>query len=616
MRTRRWSSWVSTRGPHGGRRSGCAGSCASSNNTGGSSSGYSGWLGIAGAPEPSTIPNEPPERRPGGATELELLRRCATALSDVLRGRADGLELLFSGTPSAADLYRESPRYRALNRLAADAAGALAAELPEGRRLKVLEVGAGTGATTAALLPALPRERTDYVYTDISPGFFGDAEARFGGPEAGMEYRVLDIERDPAEQGFAPHRHDLVVAANVLHATRDLGESLRYCRRLLAPSGVLVLVEAVEAQAWLDLTFGLVEGWWRFADRYRADHALLSAPDWRRALADSGYQEVATLGEGADTGLGAAVLLARGPAEVRPDPGVWVLWPAGGEQGLGAQLARELETRRQTVVRPDAGAGDGPAHREWWRDVFANLPGDGPPLRGVVHLGALAGRPDPAPEALAEDVGGALSSALALTQGLRDAGAAPASGLWFVTRGGQVLDGERDGALFGSALWGFGRTAARELADLPVRMLDLEPGPDAPVERLVDELLFPDGESEVLYRGGVRRTPRLVRLPGGPGGAPEDGAWRFAPDPGGAFDSLPVERLAREAPGPGEVRVAVEAAGLNFHDVLVAMGVVDPDAALGGELCGRVLEAGPGVRGIGWGTGCWGSRPGPSGRRR
>ncbi len=531
---------------------------------------------------------EPPARQATEAIELALLRRCGPALSEVLRGRADGLDLLLSGTPNAADLYRESPRYRALNRLAAEAAGALAATLPEGRRLRVLEVGAGTGATTAAVLPALPEGRTDYVFTDVSAGFFEGAEERFGGAEAGLEYRVLDIERDPQEQGFAAHRHDLVVAANVLHATRDLGESLAHCRRLLAPSGVLVLVEAVEAQPWLDLTFGLVEGWWRFSDRYRADHALIAPPEWRRALSESGYDEVGVLGEGAGARLGAAVILARGPAKVRPEPGAWVVWPGGGERGLGARLAGALEGCGQTVVLPE---GSGSADdREWWRKVFAELPAEAP-LRGVVHLAALSGRGE-----LTDDVRDALSSALALMQGLRDARAAPEAGVWFGTRGGQVLGGERDGQLSGSALWGFARTAARELADLPVRLIDLEPGVEPPPGRLVEELLFPDRETEVVYRGGVRRTPRLVRL--APGTAPEGGIWRFAPDPGGDFDRLPVERTADGTPGAGEVRVAVEAAGLNFHDVLVAMGVVDPDAALGGEFCGRVLEAGPGMRGI------------------
>ena len=522
------------------------------------------------------------ERYPEGAVELGLLRRCGAALAEVLRGRAEGLELLFSGEPSAADLYREAPGYRALNALAGEAVGLVASALPEGRRLRVLEVGAGAGGTTAALLPALPAGRTDYVFTDISAGFFGEAERRFGGREAGIEYRTLDIERDPQEQGFAAHRHDLVVAANVLHATRDLGSSLRHCRRLLAPSGVLVLVEGVEARAWLDLTFGMLPGWWRFADAYREEHPLVPPAVWRRALSESGFGGAAVLGPAA----GGAVMLARGPSEVEASAGLFVLAEGAA---FGDELGEELRRRGRTVLRGPAG-GD----REAWRSFLASVPED-IPLRGVVHLGALSSRGEPK-----EDIQGTLSGALGLTQGLRDAGAAPTSGLWFVTRGGQVLDGERDGALFGSALWGFGRTAARELADLPVRMLDLDPGTEAPAGRLAEELLFPDGESEVLYRGGERRTPRLVRLPAGTG-APDDGAWRFAPDPGGAFDSLPVERLARETPGAGEVRVAVEAAGLNFHDVLVAMGVVDPDAALGGELCGRVLEAGPGVRGIGVG---------------
>ena len=516
------------------------------------------------------------ERYPEGAVELGLLRRCGEALPDVLRGRAEGLELLFSGAPNAADLYRESPGYRALNALAGEAVASVVSGLPEGRRLRVLEVGAGTGGTTAALLAALPQGRTDTVFTDVSAGFFGEAEERFGGSDARMSYRVLDIERDPEEQGFAAHRHDLVVAANVLHATRDLEESLAHCRRLLAPSGILVLVEGVEPQAWLDLTFGMLPGWWRFEDGYREDHPLVGPDAWRRALSASGFGEAAVFGTAAG-----AVLLARGPAEVEPASGLFVL--ADGD-AFGDELAEQLRRRRQTVVRGPAG-GD----RETWRSFLASLPEE-PPLRCVAHLGALSGGSD-----VMDDVRGALSSALALTQGLHDAGRVPEAGAWFVTRGGQVLGGERDGQLSGSALWGFGRTAARELADLPVRMLDLEPGVEAPVGRLVEELLFPDRETEILCRGEARRVPRLIRLP--PVTARPDGNWRFAPDPGGDFDGLPVERVTG-TPVEGEVRVAVEAAGLNFHDVLVAMGVVDPDAALGGEFCGRVLEAGPGVRGV------------------
>ncbi len=431
---------------------------------------------------------------PEASATVGLLRRCGPALPEVLRGRADGVDLLFSGSPSAADFYREAPGYGLLNRLAGEAAGELGAALPEGRRLRVLEVGAGTGATTAAVLAALPEGRTDYVFTDISPGFFGEAEERFGGSDGHMSYRVLDIERSPREQGFDAHRHDLVVAANVLHATRDLGESLDHCRELLAPSGVLVLLEGTETFGFLDLTFGLLPGWWRFEDRYRTEGALVPPPVWRQALADAGYQAPEVLGDGG----GAAVFLAQGPPEAEAAPGLFVL---GDGDAFGDELAEELRKRRQTVVHGPAG-GD----RETWRSFLASLPAE-PPLAGIAHLGALSGG-----GALMDDVRATLSGALALTQGIQDAGVPPAAGVWFVTRGGQVLDGERDGQFFGSALWGFGRTAGRELADLPVRMLDLDPGNEAPVGRLAEELLFPDRETEVLHRGGSRRVPRLVRL--------------------------------------------------------------------------------------------------------
>ena len=167
------------------------------------------------------------------------------------------MPLLFSSEePSAADLYRKAPAARAANRMLGDAVAALLREVPDERPLRILEVGAGTGSATAAVLPELPVGRYHYVYTDISAGFFAEAESLFGGPEASIEYRVLDIEQDPVAQGFDPHSYDLIIASNVLHATRYLDETLRHCRDLLAPSGQLVALENLRVQGWLDLTFG------------------------------------------------------------------------------------------------------------------------------------------------------------------------------------------------------------------------------------------------------------------------------------------------------------------------------------------------------------------------
>ena len=126
------------------------------------------------------------------------------------------------------------------------------------------------------MLPELPDGQFDYVYTDISAGFFAEAEARFGDGGGSIEYRPLDIEKDPIDQGFDSHGYDLLIASNVLHATRYLEETLGHCRDLLAPSGQLIALENLSGLGWMDLTFGQLDGWWRFADDYRPHHALAS----------------------------------------------------------------------------------------------------------------------------------------------------------------------------------------------------------------------------------------------------------------------------------------------------------------------------------------------------
>ena len=461
-----------------------------------------GWEVTAGSGEALPESLEVPEEAGGSSVEEGLLRRCGESLSEVLRGRRDPLELLFGEEPGAADLYWKSPGMRAVNRLVAEAVGALVSGLPEGRRLSVLEVGAGTGATTGSVLPALPAGRTDYEYTDISAGFFGEAERRFGDSGVSLRYRALDIERDPGEQGFGEHGADVVLAANVLHATRDLSETLGHCRKLLAPSGLLVLVEGTEASGFADLTFGLLPGWWRFQDAYRPEYALAEPEVWERALGDAGFVEVSFLGDG----LGQAVIVARGSAEVERDAGLFVL-SAGG--ALGDAVSEELTRRGQRVEIGPSGGG-----REDWRRFFGSL-SDEVPLRGVVDLsGVRADGAGLTTEGLARELEEVCVGALSLTQGLSDAGVRPESGLWFVTRGGQVLGRETAGALAGASLWGFGSVVGLEHGDLNPRLVDLDPALDPAVTAgvLVEELLHPDRETRVARRGGERRVARLVRL--------------------------------------------------------------------------------------------------------
>ena len=562
-------------------------------------------------PDPEGFAEEMVGRYSQGLIEIGLFRRSGAALADVLRGGADPLTLLFSsGEPTAADLYLKAPVARAANALLRDAVRALLARLPEGRRLRVIEVGAGTGSATASVLPELPAGRFDYTYTDISAGFFAEAEARFGDGDGCIEYRPLDIEKDPVEQGYDRHGYDLVIASNVLHATRFLQETLGHCRTLMAPSAQLVALENLRGLGWMDLTFGQLDGWWRFADHYRPHHALATPEVWRQALGDAGFEGVEVLGvddsftfEMLDKG----VIVAQGPAQVTEPPGVWVL--AADRSGVADTLASELATRNQTVVLASRGdpcrttpAGDGPMVvktaldtecRESWRSLIEDLPRD-LPLNGVVHLGALDGHGGRATTAeMAADVKAAGAGALALVQGLADSDLVPAKGVWFVTSGAQVLERERAEGLAGATLWGLGKVMTLEAPHLQTRMIDLDPGVPGPMVDLVNELLYPDRENHVAYRFGTRRAARLVRPESVEGrlALPEEAGWVLAPDRGGVFDRPRIKTIGARPLEPREVRVAVEAAGLNFWDVFRSLGFIE-EGDLGRELCGYVVDTG------------------------
>ncbi|MDA0702893.1 MAG: SDR family NAD(P)-dependent oxidoreductase, partial [Proteobacteria bacterium] len=236
--------------------------------------------------------------------EAALLDRCLDALPAVLTGELEATEVLFpDGSPdSIQSVYRGNPASDWFNAQAASAVAARAQAALDGgeEALRIVEIGAGSGGTTEAVLVALApfagRLRLDYAFTDLSPGFVKAAARRFGEGRPWFTTRTLDIEEDPAGQGFATGAADLVLAANVLHATRRMARSLGHAARLLRPRGWLVVNEAVTAEPFTTFTFGLLDGWWLAEDDLRLPHApLLSADGWRGALADAGFGQTRVL---------------------------------------------------------------------------------------------------------------------------------------------------------------------------------------------------------------------------------------------------------------------------------------------------------------------------------
>ncbi|MGE0722832.1 MAG: SDR family NAD(P)-dependent oxidoreductase [Alphaproteobacteria bacterium] len=229
---------------------------------------------------------------PALQAHARLLERCVAALPEVLRGRGSGLSALMpGGSPALVEaVYVSAAVTERLNRQLAAVVRVWAAERPHGRPLRVLEVGGGTGGTTRSLVPVLAEIRPDaqYLFTDVSPAFLPEAERRFATVLAGFRAARLDIAGDPAGD---EERFDLVVAANVLHATPDLGRSLAHCRRLLRPGGLLLLNESASVRDFATLTFGLTPGWWASSDPAdRLPHGpAVAAAGWRRLLARAGF---------------------------------------------------------------------------------------------------------------------------------------------------------------------------------------------------------------------------------------------------------------------------------------------------------------------------------------
>ncbi|KAK4096250.1 putative polyketide synthase [Parathielavia hyrcaniae] len=166
-------------------------------------------------------------------------------------------------------------------------AGQLAFRYPH---MTVLEVGAGAGATTGAILEGLGRSYYSYTYTDTHSGYFEAAQSRFSGHSDRIIYKTLDVQKDLARQGFKESSYDLVVASNTLHAAESLQETLTPVRKLLKPGGYLLLSEGTNPSALLgNFIYCGFEGHWVGEQDGRIWTPMITAQAWDRLLVDTGF---------------------------------------------------------------------------------------------------------------------------------------------------------------------------------------------------------------------------------------------------------------------------------------------------------------------------------------
>ncbi|KXX65254.1 non-ribosomal peptide synthetase [Marichromatium gracile] len=236
-------------------------------------------------------------------------------LQALLEDRADPFALLFpeGRQETALAIYRDDLAARYNNQAAAALINRVVTGHDERHPLRILELGAGTGATTAEVLALLEGYPVDYLFTDISPFFLGEARRRWG-ERAGMRFARFDLDGDLRAQGLAPNGADLILCAGMLNSVADPERALDAIVELLAPGGWLVFTEPTEELAHVMLTQGFM-----MSPRDDGAGRFLSRERWRALIESRGGALAVELPEAAHplACRGMAVFAARFKRERR-----------------------------------------------------------------------------------------------------------------------------------------------------------------------------------------------------------------------------------------------------------------------------------------------------------
>ena len=442
----------------------------------------------------------------------------------------------------------------------------LAQAWPERRPLRVLELGADGGATRQ-FLDQLAQSGAALEYRAASP----DAEqaARLGpitSAVAGASTCCWSPE-DPLDE-LGDSRFDLILSMNPSARLKIDGTALCRLRELLTPGGLFFTVDPAPNPLW-DLALGRYAGWWRDSGEVAEVSPLRSAEEWCGQLVGAGFCNVgmAALAAGpwpSSVVWGRAVL-ATGSSEPQPAVPYFI------------HLIKTSGRRRAALRRHLAGAG----HRvsEIGAAEFA-----------AIATVDKAEQGDAADREIAlflveegEDAVAQAARLIAQVAKIADAASRRQIPLWLVTSCAHQPGGDDGAGLVGAGLWGFGRVLINEIPRLSLRLIDFPSAmrPAERADRIARELVAASDETEIVWTKAGRHVLRLrCGLP--PRWASPADALALASGPQRRLDTLGWQLAAPRSVGPGEVMIEVHAAGLNFRDMMWAMGLLPEEALIDG----------------------------------
>ncbi|KAJ5566490.1 hypothetical protein N7535_008128 [Penicillium sp. DV-2018c] len=447
--------------------------------------------------------------------------------------------------------------------------------------LRVLEIGAGTGSGTAMALELLKsaggeRMYEGYVFTDISAGFMAAAKDKFAN-ELCIDYKILDITLDPLGQGFDAHTFDLVIASNVIHATPNIRSTLSHVHRLLKPIGRLLLHEISPDILLADFTMGVFSGWWLGEESERAEKPYISPERWDQELRATGFTGTDAVAYDQKPPYHiSASMLSRPVNENMPNPREILLLK--GNKAL-SHWATEVE-----LLFRDQG----------YTPVWTRLDEPTPKGKFIVSLLDIEGSPL---STLPKQDFEAFQRYIEQVQECQI--------LW-VTRSTSFACSDPS---FGY-IHGLARTLRLELL-IDISVLEVPTLDTASAKAVIElcehiqrsrELLPADPEYEYVLHGGVINvgrfhwTPLIKQLANPP--RPE-ASRKLNLTTYGLLDTLYwAEKDPTYHLSTGQVEVEMDYIGLNFKDMMVAMGFFGTKEDLGLEGSGTVLQIGPDVTDI------------------
>ena len=556
---------------------------------------------------------------PEYAADLDLYDMAWPRLAEVLCGDTDPLEVLFPGGSSEKleAFYIKGADFPANNEMLACAVARAVEGVSSRRAVRILEVGAGTGSLTRSVLETLPAESIDYTFTDNGPAFISEARKAFA-DNSSIEFGIFDIEKDPDDQGIDPAGYDLILATNVIHATSELKRTLAQLKSCLAPGGLLMFLEVTRSRNGLDLIFGLLKGWWQYTDMdLRPDSALLNRQQWEDLLADCGFGNIASFVNTPEAEHAGQTAFIAERGEALEDP-----------EDLPEDNEGEADAEAPTVVifsdcADFSGKLSGLLEEDGKQVIVAST--EHPPadvvtglntIERIVHASAIevapvtsATSPD---ELMAAQKKGSMHL-LQLVQALADADLDQAPTVYVLGRAVRsIAADDRISGLASAPSVALLRVARGEHPEFGWRHIDLaEQATDFDAGNVYDEIVLSDEENEVGYRDDRRHVNRLhpVKAEDQPNrvheAMAEDGSvlpYRLQIDTPGILTNLSLNQTVRRAPQAGEIEVSVKAGGINFRDVMKALGMYPGNPVdvkwFGDDFSGVVTRVGEGVTDI------------------